>query len=320
MKFRWMLLTFSVAIVSLFPPLTLAQRQLMATHDDILAAPPNGGQIARWTNNRLAGCEPCQGSPVLVAIDSRGAEKFVHLDIPGAGYTAVYDVAASSDGSLAAVGLAMSDDSRMGTFVAWISGDQSRQVITRLWPYGANVLTIAPDGTIWMIGSVLTDTHVSIYPNVLRHYTPSGQLLSSNIVMRARKSQGGLYEVGPSSALMASNDRIGWLTAACQYLEFSFDGAELGRYNCPDSYSDITQLGGVAMSSANDLLIGTKPAAELAPLELDRATGSWKPVPVLKGPGKALRLLGFDGLTLVTSAWDKMNRYALSGQPTDRGR
>jgi hypothetical protein len=66
----------------------------------------------------------------------------------------------------------------------------------------------------------MSDKYRQVYPNVLRHYAASGQLLASNIVMPARKSDTGMYKVRQTSALMVSNDRIGWLTMACQYFEF----------------------------------------------------------------------------------------------------
>ena len=113
---------------------------------------------------------------------------------------------------------------------------------------------------------------------------------------------------------MASNDRIGWLTWACQYVEFSADGVESGRYNCPSGSNSILQLGGVALSPSNDLVVGAKQAAPLAPLELDRATGQWRPVTVLQDSGNTNEVLGFDGLTLITRAGLKLRRYAWSGQ------
>jgi hypothetical protein len=179
----------------------------------------------------------------------------------------------------------------------WISPDRSRQVVTRVWPYTPYVVAMASDGTIWTVGAVLTDTYRTMYPNVLRHYAPSGQLLTSTNVLNARPNKGGAYEVNQASTLMVSKDRVGWLTLACQYMEFSLQGVELGRYNCPTGYDRITEIGGAALSPSDDLVVGAKQAAPLAPLELDRATGTWKPVAVLQDSGNTNEVLGFDGLT-----------------------
>ncbi len=121
---------------------------------------------------------------------------------------------------------------------------------------------------------------------------------------------------------MASNDHIGWLTDACQYVEFSFESVQLGSYTCPNGYDRQHMVdGGVALSSANDLLIlptGGRPLGPLAPLELDRAANTWKTVPVTLDSAEPQLILGFDGLTLVTSGYSKsanslsMRRYAWS--------
>jgi hypothetical protein len=111
---------------------------------------------------------------------------------------------------------------------------------------------------------------------------------------------------------MASKDRLGWLTRACEYIEFSFDGVEVGRYGCPGGYSDFHQIGGVGLSPANDLVIGASWATPLGPLELDRATSTWKRVPVLEDSGTTRRILGFDGLTLMTSSGFVFRQYGLS--------
>jgi hypothetical protein len=238
----------------------------------------------------------------------------VALDIAASAFTTVWDVAAGADGSMASVGSALSGDSRKGTFIVWISPDRSRQVVTRVWPYAPHVVVLGSDGTIWTVGEVVNDSYQLVYPNVLRHYAPSGQLLASTIIMRARPNKGGAFSVSGASTLMASNDRVGWLTLACQYLEFSLDGVELGRYNCPSGAGRISELGGVALSQSNDLVVGAKQAAPLAPLELDRATGGWKPVQVLQDSGNTNEVLGFDGLTLITRAGLAVRRYAWSGQ------
>ncbi len=304
---RYMLLVIVLGAVQLW-----AQRGLTLTVDGVPFLYPLNG-IMHWTGGRLAGCDSCVGKPVLWAVDRQGNRKAVELDIPGAGYVQARDVSAGTDGSLAAVGFAISDDSRTGTFLAWIAADASHQVITRVWPYSPQVVTVAPDGSVWTVGAMMNDNHRTVHPNVLRHYTPAGQLLGSTIVQGVRKSNTGIYEVSAGSELMASNDRIGWLTGTLQYFEFSFEAVQLGTYNCPNlRFTTPGDLPGIALSSENDVLIGTQWQGPLSVLELDRPTGTWKPVPVRTDSGKTQRLLGFDGLTLVTSAGGtsaSMRRY-----------
>ena len=281
---------------------TSAQRGLVKAADTHSFSFPLSGRM-RWTGNRLAGCDFCQGNhPILWVADRQGNRTSVAFDLPGAGYTNVRDVAAGPDGSLTAVGLVLSGDSRMTTFVAWISADSTRQVLTQVWPYDPQVVTVASDGSLWTIGALMNDKNRVVYPNVLRHYTSSGQLLASTFIRDARKNKGGLYTVSPTSVLMVSNDRVGWLTMTCQYIEFSLEAVQMGNYTCPNGYTNVLEIAGVALSSGDDLLIGGKWLAPLAPLALDRMTNTWKSVPVSQDSGKTQMLLGFDGLILVTNA------------------
>jgi hypothetical protein len=318
MEIRKISLALFFAVLGSSLPAT-AQHQITAMHDDIEGAVLLGGWVPRWTNDRLAGCEMCQGAPILYTVDRTGNRETVTLDIAESSYVTAYDVAAGADGSIAAVGSAISGDSRTGTFIVWVSPDRSRQVVTRVWPFAPHVVAVAPDGTIWAVGAVGNDSHRMVYPNVLRHYAPSGQLLTSTIVVGAKRSKTGVSNVGEASTLMTSTDRVGWLTSACQYLEFSSGGVELGRYNCPAGYTAINQLGGSALSPSDDLVVGAKQAAPLAPLELDRATGEWKAVPVLQDSGKTNEILGFDGLTLITRAGLTARRYAWSDRLASGG-
>ncbi len=75
MKIRKTFWILSPVVLSLFPGLAAAQRQLVATHDDIPVLIPAGAQVPRWTNNRLAGCEPCAGAPILYTAGRRGSGK-----------------------------------------------------------------------------------------------------------------------------------------------------------------------------------------------------------------------------------------------------
>jgi len=103
---------------------------------------------------------------------------------------------------------------------------------------------------------------------------------------------------------MTSNDRVGWLTIACEYIEFSFSAQEIGRYTCPNGAPDILSAGSAALSSADDLLVAGKPSGPLAPLALDRSTGKWNPVAVPADTRSAFELEGFDGLTLIVRRSD----------------
>jgi hypothetical protein len=272
------------------------------------------GQWPRLHNGLLAGCDVyCEGTPILSLTDKLGNRQTVNLNIPGSDYVIVRDVAAGADGSLIAVGVALSGDSRTGTFIAWISPDRTRQTITRTWPYSASTVAVAADGTIWTAGAEMTQSGLYLHPNMIRHYMSSGQLLGSTIVSGARRLN-GMYNVTDGSWLVVSGDKVGWFTRTCQYFEFSLDDVQSGRYDCPASISSFTQIGGIALSSADDVLIATKQVAPLTVVALDRSTDTWQPVLIQPDSGKQPKhIYGFDGLILVTNAnSNQVRRYSWS--------
>jgi hypothetical protein len=98
------------------------------------------------------------------------------------------------------------------------------------------------------------------------------------------------------SSLVASKDRVGWMTNGCEYVEFSLDGAMLQRFDGPRETA-WNNIRGVALSDGNDLVLSRAGGAVLA---LDRTASSWVPVSIPgRKPGEDVRVLGFDGTTLV---------------------
>ena len=121
-----------------------------------------------------------------------------------------------------------------------------------------------------------------------------------------------------NSFLFSSRDRVGWYTAAGEYVEFSLDGDEIGRYQGP---AGLDRPDGVAISEDNDVVLGDFRATRESPappdagapqfLVLDRSSGEWIPVSLPEGQApRWAHVLGFDGTTLVaTSINGKLTRY-----------
>jgi len=317
MRMRSMLYIVSLALgPGLLVTTVSAQGHLTATQGEVgYQMPAQGGRI-RWTFDLMVGCDFCDSpNPIVWTTDSHGYEESISVSIPDANRISIRDVASGPDKSLAAVGLAIAGNSRGGNFILWISPDRSKQTVIRVWPYTPNVVAVAPDGTIWAVGGVGNSNFRRIYDNVLRHYSPSGQLLSSTILQNIRPEPNGFPEVSQMSELMASNDRIGWLTGPCQYVEFSFDGMELGSYSCPSGFGKMMELAGAALSPTDDLLVGSRWLSPLAPLQLNRSSNAWTPVTVSQDSGKTWMIVGFDGNTLVTATPSStMRRYSWSAQ------
>ena len=263
-----------------------ADHRALATKNEVWMEGLPLASIPRWSGSRLASCDECQSrEPLIWAIDEYGHREEVSLVIQNAGYISVSDVAAGADDALAVVGYALSDASKIADLVVWISPDRKRQVVMRTTPFVPYVVTMAPDGTIWAVGTVKAgeDTTDDLYPNVVRHFDSTGALLHSAIVdVRGRA---GLARVSDGSALMASGDRVGWMTRACEYVEFTFSAREIGRYDCPNQLANSGGLGGVALSSDDEIAVGG-PGGSFAPLRLNRANRTWAPI------GRAARLEG----------------------------
>ncbi len=94
----------------------------------------------------------------------------------------------------------------------------------------------------------------------------------------------------------ASRDRVGWFTCEGEYIEFSLDGKELGRYDGPKRVS------GFALSDDNEAVAGQFDKKITRFIVLNRASRTWDPVslPKADSPGWA-RVLGFEGSTLLTT-------------------
>jgi len=119
---------------------------------------------------------------------------------------------------------------------------------------------------------------------------------------------------------MASQDRLGWLTTACEYIEFSFSSNELGRYDCPLGITEGMYLSGFGLSTDNRVVIGGK-RGTFAPMELSRATRTWNPVPispdVARGGGY---VAGFDGTVLVALGGRGLLRFVWAETPAGSSR
>ena len=116
------------------------------------------------------------------------------------------------------------------------------------------VVTITSDGNVWTIGRLHDDDNTRVLEEcVLRRYDPSGKLLDSRILTaKPGKDLSGRHPA-ISSSLFSSPDRVGWFTTAGEYIEFSLDGHEIGRYQGP---TGLDRPDGVAISEDNDVVLG----------------------------------------------------------------
>ncbi len=253
----------------------------------------------QWDGERLLGyVNNHTNGPVIYAIDRDGRRDEMLFTFQDAGRINLYGIAGSRDGEVAVIGSAFTADSRGTSFFARISPDRKRQIVTRVWPYCPGAVTLAADGTLWTIGLLKDDENTRVLERyVLRRFDRSGKLITSTTL-----SVKGREQV-PMSHLRASLDRVGWFTLSNEYLEFSLDGSEVGRYDGPDGATerDIT---GIALGDRDDIVIGWFGKGKAQFVTLDRETRAWKPLqlPKEKYATTWARPLGFDGTTLVTTS------------------
>lgn len=242
-----------------------------------------GGRfLPLWSGRALLGAYGDQSDePIIWGIDRDGNQERIRFSIPDGRYIRIYGVAGAQDGSIAVIGSAYSNDSRAGCFLARIAPDRSQKIITRVWPYVPEAVTIGPDGVTWTVGWVPPDEDrgVAAQYNVLKRFDSSGKLLSTSVV-RAKGSDDRGREAANNSLLRSSRDRVGWLTNANDYIEFSLDGHELARFAGPPERKYDWLETSVALSEENDVVLGTAGGDRLDLWSLDRDKGIWNPIEV----------------------------------------
>jgi hypothetical protein len=263
-------------------------------------------EVPRWDGELLVGITGNHSNgPVIYAIDREGRREETLFTLKDAALIHVVEVAASSRGEIAVIGDAYTGDAPRGTtFLARIAADRKSQIITRVWPYCAMVVTFAPDGSIWTVGHLKDEENTRIISlNVLRHFDSSGKILGST-TLTVKGS-----EIAATSYLHASGDRVGWFTRSNEYIEFSLDGTEMARYNGPDGATE-RDISGVVLGPENEVVAGWFGVGKAELVMLDRGTHRWIPVSLSTGVPEWARVLGFDGATLVTTTENgRMRRY-----------
>ncbi len=282
--------------VCLYGQATSGRAKRTFTHDRDIETSSVWNNFPLWGGEILAGYENnFSNGPIIYTIDRSGKRDETLFTVQDAGRINIYSIAASLDGEIAIVGSALTNDNRGTTFLARIARDRQRQIITRTWPYCPMVVTFAPDSSIWTVGHMKDDENTrDLERNVLRRFDRAGKMLGSTTIQVSGS------KTAETSYLRASRDRVGWLARGGEYIEFSLDGSEIGRYERPAGAAerDIT---GLAISDDNDVVAGWFGGGKAEFVVLDRETRSWTAVVLPKEHApKWARVLGFDGSTLVT--------------------
>lgn len=255
----------------------------------------------RWSGRMFLSIEANESrSPVICTASTDGLIERTAFTVPDAAYIFVYDVTASRDGTIALVGTAISDDSRAATFVARLGADRTAALITRVSPYVPRKVTIAPDKTIWTVGWVRDEAGRVLRNNVLKSFDSRGvvvRTLAPQVTFRAGLPAS--VDTPDFSVLRSSLDRIGWLTASNEYIEFALDGGEIARFAGPPLTEKHHQPVTFALSEDNDAVVGSQGADHWDLWTLDRKRNSWTSVEIADGVPNWGEVLGFDGASLL---------------------
>lgn len=271
-----------------------------------------GTLMPHWSGQALIGVQDNRSSsPLVYTIDRNGQRDSFPFAFPDGATINVYGLAINPDGTVAVAGGAVSGDARGGSFLALVAADRKHQTIVRTWPYVARQVVFVPDGSLWTVGYVFHDTEDRIVkPNIMSHFDSSGKLLES-FPVTAKARFGAGRTAANASFLRTSSDRMGWFTNGMEYIEFSFDGREIGRYDGPEVAQPVDIFASFALSDNNEVLFGKILDSKRRTWSLDRENRHWIPVQLQDESLPAWgNLLGFDGRTLVvTGKLHEMRRY-----------
>lgn len=259
---------------------------------------PGGVFLPVWEGGALLYVEDNMSDvPVIFGIDRNGRMERIDFSFPGGRYIGLLGLAGTRDGTIAAIGSAYDDEGRPVTFLARITPDRSRKIVTQLWPYAALAVTVLPNGEIWTVGYVKRRDNLGISEyNVLKRFDSSGKLLATTAVKaRGLLARAPWPDAAQHSLMKSSKDRVGWLTNANEYIEFSFDGRELGRFEPPPGPTPEAFESTIALSDDDEVLVGTRDGDCLRVWSLDRQERAWKPVDLSRRKLTRSAILGFDG-------------------------
>jgi hypothetical protein len=238
-------------------------------------------------------------SPRVDTVNRDGQRESILFDLPDGALVGINAVGAGTDGSIVASITAFSTNDRKVNLVSRVLPDRKSRMLIATGTFMAAAVALAEDGSIWAVGNIWAYGRPDNGDkNVIQHFDTSGTLVSS---FKVPDPQG--WSVNPANAnegsyLLASQTRIGWFTNGCQYIEFSLDGKEVGRFDGPPGL-DWKTLFNVALSARGDLVLSSPKTKVLA---LDRETRQWVALSLPNPIGQVSRpvgVLGFDGLTLV---------------------
>jgi len=245
------------------------------------------GHLVRWRHETRY-TNPAENL-ILYDRDARAVGK-ARVWLEGATFVFIVDAAVRPDGRVVVVGQAIGGSGEVESYVAEVSLAAAAVRVVQTSPFDGRAVTVAPDGTIWVLGlqpggpgrSELKAPDHYVIERFGTDYHLTGQyLLRSQFPCKVHPAQ----SVGGVVQILASADRIGFYSPSCRmWTELSLDGKLLGQWKWDDGPVDSTGHGStsirvVRITSTNELYARMdlkRDGARLA--RFDRKSSTWVPV------------------------------------------
>jgi hypothetical protein len=287
-----------------------AAQTLILNFDREEIIPPSRGAFVPpvWSGPFLVGTDlNTSSSPIIWTLDRSGAKEEIQFPVSDAALVSIRGIAASEDGTLVVTGGAMDQHAVRFSFIATIPKDRSSPGIVRDERFSPRLITVTPDGVVWVMGSQTQKDNPVGFANVLKRFSPTGKLLTSTAL------NFGLRCDIMKCTLRTAKDRVGFFDEEDGYVEFSLDATVINRFPPPKwgaKYPNPT----CALSDNLTVVIQGRTGRMLV---LDRMKRVWNPLEVEESNPI---LLGFDGpqLVLQHSTKDRgivLAHYLLSDDP-----
>lgn len=244
---------------------------------------------------------PLKKSFTVVGRDGSILSRF-DFSIPDTTHIWVLGFGRDNAGNLVFSGEAYSTDGRLAPFIGIKSPQRGDIELIRTYPYWPISLAIAPDGTIWTVGSEMTYERKSsgdgVNPNgdVVRHFDRTGKLLGSAV---PRQTLHPKYKY-TDGFLVATSDHIGWYSPTQGpgvYIELSpANPKDYKVYSGPPDARSRAQ--GFALTESGKVFLTNDVDNRRGTYTLDRTTNQWNAV-TLPNSDSSLVLSGSEKDTLV---------------------
>ncbi len=243
-----------------------------------------------WANGALIAIEEARTlTPTFHIFDRQGVEvRTASFSIPGSNWLLLRGYSVGPGGRVAACGDAMDPQGHVGFFLALLPADGGPARVVQTFPYLAQAVAVAPDGSIWTKGLEYDPSRpklgrLSKTPaNVIRQFDSSGKPIASFVDQASLSRsdlEGGLGNLAASAAV------VGWYQGFGRYYYEVSQNGSVKQWPALAVTPD-EQVHRLAITDAGDVFISKMIRNKKGEVyRLDRDAGAWKLVQLPGQPG-----------------------------------